>query len=163
MPTLQGHIIEAQGHRYRHNRQHIRPINTDPLSPLSRPYTHATSQSHNNSIISGPQNISGPPQPLLEPKVVQNTKMPTLNDTPINPLRSYIKQPTTTVPIPDPTQPNHQNPLTIPFQDPHHRLNYALISYSYTLSPSMVLHNPQQKATLTNLKVPHHPHPVLHC
>ena len=130
---------------YRYNRQHIRPINTDPPSPLSRPYMHTTPQSHNNSIVWGPQNISGPPQPLSEPKVVWNMKMPSLNDTPTNPQTSCAKQPTITVPIPDPTQPNHQNTLTIPFQDHHHWLNYALISYSCTLFPEMVLHSPQQK------------------
>ena len=70
--TPRSYIIEAQGHRYRHNRQHIKPINTDPPSLLARPYTAL--QSHNNPIISGPQNIttpqihnnpiiSGPPQP----------------------------------------------------------------------------------------------------
>ena len=40
--TSRSYIIKAQGHRYRCNRQHIKPINTDSPSPLSRPYTHAT-------------------------------------------------------------------------------------------------------------------------
>ena len=79
--TPRSYLIKGQGHRYRHNIQYIRPINTDPPSPLSRPYMHTTSQSHNNSIISAPQNISGPLQPLSEPNV-QNMKIPTLNDTP---------------------------------------------------------------------------------
>ena len=51
--TPRSYIIEAQGCRYRHNRQHIKPINTDPPSPLARPYTAL--QSHNNPIISGSQ------------------------------------------------------------------------------------------------------------
>ena len=160
--TQRSYIIEAQGHRYRHNRP-IRPINTDPPSPHSRPYTHATPQSHNNSTISGPQNISRPPQPLTEPKVVWNTKMPTLNGTPIDPLTSYIKQPTTPIPIPDPTQPNQLTLLILPFQDLCHRLNYALISYSHTLSPSVVSHSPQQKTTLTHPNDPHHLQHVHHC
>ena len=50
-----------------------------------------------------------------------------------------------------------------PIPGPHHRLNYTLISYSCTLFLSMVLHSPQQKTTLTHLKVPHHLHHVLHC
>ena len=86
--TPRSYIIEAQGHRYRCNRQHIKPMNIDPPSLLARPYTytahqshnnpiisglqestftipntHTTPQIHNNPIMSGPQNISGPPQP----------------------------------------------------------------------------------------------------
>ena len=53
--TPRSYIIEAQGHRYRHNRQHIKPVNTNPPSLLARPYMHKTHQSHNNPIISGPQ------------------------------------------------------------------------------------------------------------
>ena len=89
--TPRSYIIKAQGHRYRHNRQHIRPINTDPPSPLSRPYTHTTPQSHNNSTISGPQTISGPPQPPTELKVIWNMKMPTLNGTHYQPSNKLCK------------------------------------------------------------------------
>ena len=100
--TPRSYIIEAQGHRYRCNRQHIKPVNTDPPSPLARPYMHTAHQSHNNPIISGPQNIttpqihnnpiisgpqsiSGPPQPHPASRNVWNMKMPTLNDAPHRP------------------------------------------------------------------------------
>ena len=53
--TPRSYIIEAQGHRYRCNRQHIKPMNTDPALPLARPYTHTEHQSHNTPIILGPQ------------------------------------------------------------------------------------------------------------
>ena len=126
--TPRSYIIEAQGRRYRHNRQHIKPINTDPPSPLARPST--ATQSHNNLIISGPQNItqpqthnniisgpqnitqpqthnnliiSGPPQPHQSTRNVRTMKMPTLNDTPHRPS---IK----------PCKSNHQ---TCPYTRPH--------------------------------------------
>ena len=89
--TPRSYIIEAQGCRYRCNRQHIRPINSDSLSPFSRPYIHTRPQSHNTSIISQTQSISGPPQPLSEPKVVWNSKMPTLSDTPHWPSNKLCK------------------------------------------------------------------------
>ena len=53
--TPRSYIIKGQGDRYRHNRQHIKPINTNPPPLSARPYT--AHQSHNNPII------SGPPQP----------------------------------------------------------------------------------------------------
>ena len=92
--TPRSYIIEAQGRRYRHNRHHIKPINTDPPSPLARPYIAL--QSHNVPIISGPQNItqpqthnnliiSGPPQPHQSTRNVWTMKMPTLNDAPHRP------------------------------------------------------------------------------
>ena len=98
--TPSSYIIESQGHRYRHNRQHIKPINTDPPSLLARPYTHTAQQSHNNPIISGPQEstnthtttqihnnpiISGPPQPLQTTRNIWNMKIPILNDVPHRP------------------------------------------------------------------------------
>ena len=76
------YIIEGQGYRFRCNRQHIRPINTDTPSPLARPYMCTTPQTHNNPIISGPQHIPRPPQPPKQPKAVQNLKTPISNDTP---------------------------------------------------------------------------------
>ena len=110
--TPRSYIIEAQGCRYRHNRQHIKPINTDPPSPLARPYTAI--QSHNNLIVSGPQNItqpqthnnliiSGPPQPHQSTRNVWTMKMPTLNDAPHRPLIKSHKS-------------NHQ---TCPYTRPH--------------------------------------------
>ena len=110
--TPRSYIIEAQGRRYRHNRQHIKPINTDPPSPLARPYTAI--QSHNNLIVSGPQNItqpqthnnliiSGPPQPHQSTRNVWTMKMPTLNDAPHRPLIKSHKS-------------NHQ---TCPYTRPH--------------------------------------------
>ena len=108
--TPRSYIVEAQGHRYRHNRQHIKPMNTDPPLPLARSYmhtahqlhnnpiisgpqestltipnTHTTPQIHNNPIISGPKNISGPPQLHPATRNVWNMKMPTLNDAPHRP------------------------------------------------------------------------------
>ena len=126
--TPRSYIIKAQGCRYRHNRQHIKPINTDPPSPLARPYTAIQShnnliisgpqnitqpQTHNNLIISGPQNItqpqthnnliiSGPPQPHQSTRNIQTMKMPTLNDVPHRPSIKSCKT-------------NHQNcPYTRP-------------------------------------------------
>ena len=99
--TPRSYIIEAQGCRYRCNRQHIKPVNTDPPSPLARPYMHTAHQSHNNPIISGPQEstnthttpqihnnpiISGPPQPHQTTRNVQNMKIPILNDASHRPL-----------------------------------------------------------------------------
>ena len=92
--TPRSYIIEAQGHRYRCNRQHIKPININPPSPLARPYT--AHQSHDNSIISRPQNItipqihnnpiiSGPPQPHQSTRNDRNMKIPTLNNAPHRP------------------------------------------------------------------------------
>ena len=141
------YLIEAQGCRYRCNRQHIRPINTEPPSPLARPYMHTTPQTHNNPIISGPQPISGPPQPPKQPKVVWNMKMPNFTWYTHEPSNKVHKKPTTSVHIPDPTQINHLSPLIIPFQDLHHRLNYALTSCLCTLFQSMVLHSPHQQQT----------------
>ena len=77
--TPRSYIIESQGHRYRCNRQHIKPINTDPPSLLARPYMHTAHQSHNNPII------SGPPQPLQTTRNVWNMKIPILNDAPHRP------------------------------------------------------------------------------
>ena len=103
--TPRSYIIEVQGCRYRQNRQHIKPMNTDPPSLLARPYMHTAHQSHNNPIISGLQEstltipnthtapqihnnpiISGPPQPHPATRNVCNMKMPTLNDVPHRPL-----------------------------------------------------------------------------
>ena len=78
--TPRSYIIEAQGHRYRHNRQHIKPVNICPPSPLARPYMQTAHQSHNNPII------SGPPQPHQTTRNVQNMKKPTFNNAPHRPL-----------------------------------------------------------------------------
>ena len=103
--TPRSYIIEAQGHRYRCNRQHIKPVNTDPPSLLARPYMHTAHQLHNNPIISGPQEptltipnthttpqihnnsiISGPSQPHQTTRNIWNMKIPTLNDALHRPL-----------------------------------------------------------------------------
>ena len=88
------YIIGAQGCKYRCNRHHIKPINTDPPSLLARPYIAL--QSHNIPYISGPQNstqpqthnnliISGPPQPHQSTRNIRTMKMPTLNNAPHRP------------------------------------------------------------------------------
>ena len=62
------YLIEAQGCRYRCNRQHICPINTHIDSPFSRPYTDTTTQTHTIPVISGPSFITRPPLPPQKPK-----------------------------------------------------------------------------------------------
>ena len=70
------YLIEAQGHRYRCNRQHICPTNTHIDSPFSRPYTDTTPQTHTIPVISGPSLITRPPLPPKEPKFIWSEKIP---------------------------------------------------------------------------------------
>ena len=120
--TPRSYIIEAQGCRYRRNRQHIKPINTDPPSLLARPYT--AHQSHNNSIISRPQNIttpqiynnpiiSGPPQPNQSTRNIWNMKIPTLNDAPHRPSIKSCKSTHQSCPY---TRPHLTKPSNYPLK-----------------------------------------------
>ena len=147
---------------YRHNRQHIRPINTDPPSPLSRPYMHTTPQSHNNSIVWGPQNISGPPQPLSEPKVVWNMKMPSLNDTPTNPQTNLCKTTHHNCPYsrPHSTKPSKHphNPISGPPPLAELCLNKLLM---HLISRNGIA-QPSTKTIVTHQIIPHALHYLLH-
>ena len=124
--TPRSYIIEAQGCRYRCNRQHIKPVNTNPPSLLARPFMHAAHQSHNNPIISGPQNIStlqihnnpiisGPPQPHQTTRNIWNMKIPTLNDAPHRPLIKSHKSTHQNCPYTRPrlTKPSNHHPKPI--------------------------------------------------
>ena len=77
------------------NRQCIKPMNTDPPSPLARPCTPTAHQSHNNPIISGPQNTQIHNNPIISGRQthpatrnVWNMKMPTFNDAPRPSIKS---------------------------------------------------------------------------
>ena len=104
--TPRSYIIKAEGHRYSHNRQHIRPINTDPPSPFARPSTYAALQSHINLTISGPS------QPPTDPKVIWNMKMPTSNSTPNQPFNKLCKTTHHSCPY---TRPHSAKPSNSPY------------------------------------------------
>ena len=107
--TPRSYIIEAQGHRYRCNRQHIKPVNTNPPLLLARPYTHTAHQSDNNPII------SGPPQPHQTTRNVWNMKIPILNDAPNRPLIKSCKSTHKNCPYTRPhlTKPSNHPPKPI--------------------------------------------------
>ena len=80
------YILEAQGHRYRRNRQQIHPITTHIDSPFTRPYAD-TITTHTVPTISEPSHsvitqqmhtIPVITRPLLQtpPKCIQSEKIP---------------------------------------------------------------------------------------
>ena len=120
------YILEAQGHRYRQNRQHIHPITTHIDSPFTRPCTDTTPQSHTIPTTSGPSHsvitqqmhtipIITRPLPQTQPKFIQSKKILHQN-----------------LPKPCPTPKSHN---TIPHQCPYSR--------PQQIKPS----NPQPKPT----------------
>ena len=81
------YILEAQGCRYRQNRQHICPITTHIDSPFTRPCVDTTPQSHTIPTIPGPSHpattqqmhtipVITRPLPQTQPKCIQSKKIP---------------------------------------------------------------------------------------
>ena len=81
------YMLEAQGHRYRWNRQQICPITTHIDSPFTRPCADTTPQPHTIPTIPGPPHsvitqqmhtipVITRPLPQTQPKCIQSKKTP---------------------------------------------------------------------------------------
>ena len=119
------YLIEAQGHRYWCNRQHICPINTHIHSPSSRPYTDTTPQTHTIPVISGPSLITRPPLPPKEPKVIWSEKIPQPTPQALTLHSNNATHLTANIPTPDPLTQNHLTFNLAPFQDLCQQQKYA--------------------------------------
>ena len=116
--TPRSYYIEAQGRRYRHNRQHMCPINTNTSPPFSSPSTHTTPEWDNNSNTSGPSHISGPPLPPKQLEVIWSSKIPQPTPYPDTPSHkpcnmSHHQCPYTRPPLTKPSN-AHSSPISGP-------------------------------------------------
>ena len=112
------YLIEAQGCRYRCNRQHIFSINTHIDSLFSRPYTDTKPQTHTFPVISGPSLITRPPLPPEGPKFIQSEKIPQPVPQVLALYSNNATHLTTNVPTQDSLTQNHLTLKSSPISGP---------------------------------------------
>ena len=115
--SLRSYIIEVKDHRYRCNRQHIFPINTNIKSPFSGPCINTTPQTNTNTYISGPSHITRPPSPPKILEVIQSEKILKSAPQPLALHKNNATHLTNNVRTPDHPLTNHLILSLVPFQD----------------------------------------------
>ena len=153
-------MLEAQGCRYRHNRQHICPITTHTDSPFTRPCADTTPQSHTVPTISGPSQSDTTPQihtipvitgplPQAQPKCIQSKKIPHKNLLKPHPTPKSCNTTPCQCPYSRPQQFKPSNPQPKPISGPPPT---AEISLNQLLAHLISLNgNPQSKTASQNI------------